>query len=105
MYVYSFIILVSCLFILGVLGPWEFSLAGRVIYIYSVCETPLCGVPGRYTFSGRYTGVDGGTVRVFSLFFCCSGYGTVEMVRGGVLSFFSAFFSLLSVLLVVGCSW
>ncbi len=52
------------------------------IYIYFVCETPLCGVPGRYTFSGRYTGVDGGAVRVFSLLFCCSGYGTVEMVRG-----------------------
>jgi len=32
----------------------------------------------------------------------CSGYGTVEMV-GGVVRFFSAFFSLLSVFLAVGC--
>ncbi len=34
---------------------------------------------------GHYPGVDGGTVQVFSLLrLCCSGYGTVEMVRGVV---------------------
>ena len=42
---YSFIILVSCLFMLGVLGPWEFS--GGPGRILSLCVTPLCGVPGR----------------------------------------------------------
>ncbi len=31
---------------------------------------------------GHYSGVDGGTVQIFSLFWLCySGYGTVEMVR------------------------
>jgi hypothetical protein len=39
---------------------------------------------------GHFPGVDGGTVRVFFLLWlCCSGYGTVEMVRGGGLSSFS----------------
>jgi hypothetical protein len=45
-----FVYYTCLLFILGVLGPWEFSLASRVIFIYFVCETPLCGVPGRYNF-------------------------------------------------------
>ncbi len=32
---------------------------------------------------GHYSGEDGGTVQNFSLFWlCCSGYGTVEMVKG-----------------------
>ncbi len=30
---------------------------------------------------GHYPVVDGGTVQIFLLWFCCSGYGTVEMVR------------------------
>ncbi len=48
-------------------------------------------------------GADGGTVQIFLLSgSVCSGYGTVEMVRG-VVRFFSAFSSLLSVFLVVGC--
>ncbi len=52
---------------------------------------------------GHSGGVDGGTVRIFlSLWLCSGGYGTVEMVRGGG-PFFLAFFSLLSVLLAVGC--
>ncbi len=38
---------------------------------------------------GHYSGVDGGTVQIFSLWLCCSGYGTVEMVRWVVcLSFY-----------------
>ncbi len=37
---------------------------------------------------GHILGAEGGTVQIFpSLWFCCSGYGTVEMVRGGGLSF------------------
>ncbi len=52
---------------------------------------------------GHSGGVDGGTVRIFlSLWPCSGGYGTVEMVRG-VVRFPFAFFSLLSVLLAVGC--
>ena len=45
---YSIIILVSCLFISGVLGPWEFS--GGPGHILSLCVFPLCRVPGRYNF-------------------------------------------------------
>ncbi len=51
-----------------------------------------------------YSGIllDGGTVQIFlSGWLCCSGYGTVEMVGGW--SVFSAFSSLLSVFLAVGC--
>ncbi len=49
MRVYSFIILVSCLLILGVLGPWEFS--GEPGHILCCAyAAPLCGVPGRYDF-------------------------------------------------------
>jgi hypothetical protein len=39
---------------------------------------------------GHCLGAAGGTVQIFPFFWvCCSGYGTVEMVRGGGLSFFS----------------
>ncbi len=59
--------------------------------IYSVCVTPLCGVPGRYNFIWRFHGADGGTVQIF-LSWLCSGYGMVEMVRGVVrISFFFHF--------------
>ncbi len=54
-------------------------------HIFSVCVTPLCGVPGRYNFIQVFLGADGGTVQIFSFSLaCCSGYGTVEMVRGVV---------------------
>jgi hypothetical protein len=34
---------------------------------------------------GHFLGADGGTVQIFPFFWlCCSGYGTVEMVRGVV---------------------
>jgi hypothetical protein len=56
-------------------------LAGRVICFF-LCEAPLCGVSGRYDLFECWPGVGGGAVRVFSLGLCCSGYGTVEMVRG-----------------------
>ncbi len=43
------VILVSCLFNLGVLGPWEFFWqAGSCAFCAYVA--PLCGVPGRYNF-------------------------------------------------------
>jgi hypothetical protein len=63
------------------------NFSGRPGHIFSVCVTPLCGVPGRYNFLGA----DGGTVQIFPfLWFCCCGYGTVELMKGGGL-FFSRF--------------
>ena len=54
----------------------------------------------------HFGGVGGGTVRIFlSLWFCSGGYGTVGIVRGRWSVFSFAFFSLLSVLLAVGCFW
>ncbi len=78
-------------------------LAGRVIY--SLCGTPLCGVPGRYNLFECLLGAGGGTVQVFLfLWLRCGRYGTVEMVGGVVwLSFY--FFILLLALLVCGCLW
>jgi hypothetical protein len=42
------------------------NFSGGPGHIFSVCVTLLCGVPGRYKFSGHYPGLDGGTVRGFS---------------------------------------
>ncbi len=39
----------------------------------------------------------------FPLWLCSGGYGTVELARGGWSVFSFAFFSLLTVLLAVGC--
>jgi hypothetical protein len=51
---------------------------------------------------GHFSGVGGGTVRIFCpLWLCSGGYSTIEMVEGLVRVFFT-FFSLLSVLLAVG---
>jgi hypothetical protein len=49
-----------------------------------VCESPLCGVPGRYEYIwALFGGVGGGTVRIFYFPWLCFGwYGTIEMVRG-----------------------
>jgi len=72
------------------------------VYISCVCVRCVeCRVgTSLFRHSG---GVDGGTVRIFlSLWLCSGGYGTVELVRG-VVRFSFAFFSLLSVLLAVGC--
>jgi hypothetical protein len=60
--VYSFIILVSCLFILGVLDPWEFSWRSEP-YIFCVglrCVECRAGT----SLFGHYPGVDGGTVQI-----------------------------------------
>ncbi len=55
-------------------------LAGRVCAYVA----PLCGVPGRYNFIQAlcWSGWRDCTDFPF-LWLCCSGYGTVEMVRGG----------------------
>ncbi len=79
------------------------SLASRVMYIFCVCVSAVWSAGPVQVLFGHSGGVDGGTVWIFlSLWLCGSGYGTVEMVRGGVRISF-AFFSLLSVLLAVGC--
>jgi hypothetical protein len=92
-----------CLF-LCVLGPWEFSGGpGHILSVRIWLRCVECRA-GTILF-GHFVGADGGTVQIFlSLWLCCSGYGTVEMVRG-VVRLFPAFFSLLSVLLAVGFLW
>ena len=91
MCVYPFITLVSCVVYFWCAGSVRISLAGRVIYF--LCGTPLCGVPGRYNLFECFLEVDGRTVQVF-FWFCCSEYGTVEMV-GGWSGFLFIFFILL----------
>jgi hypothetical protein len=74
-------------------------------HIFFLRGAPLCGVSGRYNLFECWPGVGGGAVQVFSSFgLCCGGYGTIEMWEG-VVRFFLAFFSLLSVLLAGGCLW
>ncbi len=77
------------------------NFSGGLGHVFSACVTPLRGVPGRYNFIQASVGADGGTVQILSAWLCCSGDGTVEIVGGW--SVFSAFFSLLSVFLAVGC--
>jgi len=92
MCVYPFITLVLCFVYLWCAGSVRISLAGRVIYF--LCGTPLCGVPGRYNLFECFLGADGGTVQVFLFFWlCCGGYGTVEMVGGGLVFFLFLYFA------------
>jgi hypothetical protein len=83
------------------------NFSGGSGHIYFVCVTPLCGVPGRYDFiwALSWSGWRDCTDFSFFLWLCCSGYGTVEIVRGGWSVFLFTFFSLLSVLLAVGYLW
>jgi hypothetical protein len=67
------------------------NFSGGPGHIYSVCVCLRCVEcrAGTILF-GHFLGADGGTVQIFSfLWFCCSGYGTVEMVRGVVCLFLS----------------
>ena len=101
MCVYSIIILVSCLFISGVLGPWEFFWrAGS--YTFSVCDSAVWSAGPVQFYLALSVGADGGTVQIFFL----SGSfvaGTVRLKWWGGGPSFSAFTSLLSVFLAVGC--
>jgi hypothetical protein len=64
------------------------NFSGGPGHILSVCVSPPCRVPGRYNFIWALHGVDGGTVQIFLfLWLCCSGNGTVEMVKGVVRLF------------------
>ena len=94
--VYVLFLLIGCAGSLGI------SLASWVTYILCVCLRCVEWRAGTI-LTGHFGGVGGGTVRIFLAFWLCSGgYGTVELVRG-VVRFSFAFFSLLSVLLAVGC--
>ncbi len=94
MCVYSFITLVSCFVYFWRAGSVRISLAGRVIYF--LCGTPLCGVPGRYNFIRALSwGGWRDCSDFFLLWLCCSGYDTVELVKGGRSVFLFAFFCLL----------
>ncbi len=77
-------ILVSCFFILGVLGPWEFLWrAGS--YIFCVCDSAVWSAGPVQFYSGTVLERMAGLYRFFPfLWLCCSGYGTAEMVRGVV---------------------
>jgi hypothetical protein len=80
------------------------NFSGEPGHVYILCVRLRCVVcrAGTILF-GHFGGVGGGTVRIFlSLWLCSGGYGTVETVRG-VVRFSFSFFSLLSVLLAVGC--
>jgi hypothetical protein len=61
------------------------NFSGELGHVYSVCVSPLCGVPGRYKLIWAFLGAGGGTVQVSWL--CNGGYGTVEMVKGLVRLF------------------
>ncbi len=80
-YVFAF-----CHLKLGVLGPWEFLWrAGS--YIFCVCLRCVECRAGTILF-GHFLGADGGTIQIFLFpWLCCSGYGTVEMVRGVIRLF------------------
>ncbi len=65
MCVLRIVILVSCLFILGVLGPWEFS--GGPGHIFSLCVTPLVECRAGTILLRRSVGADSGTVRILFL--------------------------------------
>ncbi len=82
-------------FLNGCAGSVGISLASRVVHISCARISPLCGVAGRYNLFGYFSGVGGGTVRIFlSLWLCSGGYGTAELARGVVR------FSLLSLVCV-----
>ncbi len=76
-YVYAF----SLIWCAGSVG---ISLAGRVMYIFRACISPLWDWRAGTILFGHSGGVDGGTVQIFLLLWLySSGYSTGEMVRGG----------------------
>ncbi len=86
----SIYVFVSCHLKLGVPGPWEFSLAGRVIYFLCVWLRRVECRAGT-SFSGHYPGVDGGTAQIFPF----SGSvvaGTVRLKWWGGVVFLSSCF-------------
>jgi hypothetical protein len=63
------------------------SLAGRVIYIFCVCDSAVWSAGPVQFYLGTVLKRMAGQYRFFSfLWLCCSGYGMVELVRGVCLS-------------------
>jgi hypothetical protein len=95
-------IFVCSVLLIGCAGSVGISLASWVMYIPRVCLSAVRGaVPVQFYLGMRWCGRRDRT-DFFSLWLCSGGYGTVGLVRGVVRCSF-AFFSLLSVLLAVGC--
>ncbi len=76
-----------CMFIYLSFLYWVYRVRGNISggpgHMFPVCVTPLCGVLGRYKFYWALSWSGWRDCTSFSfLWLCCSGYGTVEMVRG-----------------------
>ncbi len=87
MYVYL------CIFLFSDFPIWvcwvRGNFSGGPGHIFSLCVTPLCGAPGRYNFIRAFSWSGWRDCTDFSfLWLCCSGYGTVELVKGGWSVFF-----------------
>jgi ABC-type amino acid transport system permease subunit len=93
------------LFILGVLGLWEFLLAGRVIFSFCVglrCVECRAGT----IYLSASLGWVAGLYRFSSFWLCCGEYGTIYFsagrgVCGGAVQVF--FWCYLLVLCVLSC--
>ena len=93
------------LFILGVLGPRGFSLAGRVMFSFCVGLRCVECRSGTIYLSASWGWV-AGLYRFFPLGLCCGGYGTIYLSAGrGCGLFVFAVSSLLSALSAGGCLW
>ncbi len=91
MCVYPFITLVSCFVYFWCAGSVGIFLAGRVIYFLCVCDSAVWSAGPVRIYSGTSWSGWRDCTGFSVLWFCCSGYGTVEMVRGVVcLSFVSS---------------
>ncbi len=102
MFIYIYICFLF--FVLGVLGPWEFLWrAGS--YIFCVCDSAVWSVGPVQFYLGTFLERMAGLYR----FFLSSGSAVAGTVRfnwrGGMVRLHLDFFSLLSVLLAVGCPW
>jgi hypothetical protein len=87
MFIHSYTCLL--LFNFGCAGFVGISLAGRVIY-FCVCDSAVWSAGPVQFYSGTFLERMAGLYRLFPfLWLCCSGFGTVEMVRGGGPCFFS----------------
>ncbi len=78
MCVYSFIILVSCLFILGVLGPWEFSGGPGHILSVRMCDSAVWSAGPVQFYSGTLLEWMAG-LHGFSFLSCSVVAGTVRL--------------------------
>jgi hypothetical protein len=79
----------ACLFLCLLLVCWvRENFSGGPGHIFPVWDSAVWSAgPVQFIF-GHFLGADGGTVQIFLfLWLCCSGYGTVEMVRGVVRLF------------------